>query len=184
MPAASGTKAPLLQRGPLAVAILATEPELGTPSRLKRAGRVGAGDEDGVEPPSSDGSGTPAGDGEALPTSVLVLEPGAAATTRGVGGVEALCDDALDPVRTRHGEHGLELVRQRRREAPGRAGTGQFVLEQRAAVAVYDAGGAVQGIPTIPELSLGIYPLVWGFKASPILSEERRAVLHPAVLAR
>ncbi len=53
---------------------------------------------------------------------------------------------------------------------------------------LYDAGGPVQGIATIPEiiweLSLGIYPLVWGFKSSPILSEEGRAVLHPAVEAR
>ncbi|MDQ3867804.1 MAG: hypothetical protein M3304_13415, partial [Actinomycetota bacterium] len=53
---------------------------------------------------------------------------------------------------------------------------------------LYDAGGLVQGILTIPEiiweLSLGIYPLVWGFKASPILSEEGRPALHPAVEAR
>jgi hypothetical protein len=53
---------------------------------------------------------------------------------------------------------------------------------------LYDASGAVQGIATIPEiiweLSLGIYPLVWGFKASPILSEEGRAALHPALEAR
>jgi len=53
---------------------------------------------------------------------------------------------------------------------------------------LYDAGGPVQGIATIPEiiweLSLGIYPLIWGFKASPILAEEGRPVLHPAVLAR
>jgi hypothetical protein len=53
---------------------------------------------------------------------------------------------------------------------------------------LYDAGGPVQGIATIPEiiweLSLGIYPLVWGFKSSPILSEEGRPVLHPAVEAR
>jgi hypothetical protein len=53
---------------------------------------------------------------------------------------------------------------------------------------LYDAGGPVQGIATIPEiiweLSLGIYPLVWGFKSSPILSEEGRAVLHPAIEAR
>jgi hypothetical protein len=34
------------------------------------------------------------------------------------------------------------------------------------------------------ELSLGIYPLVWGFKASPIRAEERRPVLHPALVAR
>jgi Domain of unknown function (DUF4386) len=53
---------------------------------------------------------------------------------------------------------------------------------------LYDAGGPVQGILTIPEiiweLSLGIYPLIWGFKSSPILAEEGRPVLHPAVLAR
>lgn len=39
---------------------------------------------------------------------------------------------------------------------------------------VAQAGGPLQGIATIPEflweLSLGIYPLVWGFKAAPILS--------------
>lgn len=48
---------------------------------------------------------------------------------------------------------------------------------------LYDAGGPVQTIATIPEivweLSLGIYPLVRGFKASPILAEEGRPVLHP-----
>jgi hypothetical protein len=53
---------------------------------------------------------------------------------------------------------------------------------------LYDAGGPVQGIATIPEiiweLSLGIYPLVWGFKASPILAEEGRPVLHPSLIAR
>jgi len=53
---------------------------------------------------------------------------------------------------------------------------------------LYEAGGPVQGIATIPEiiweLSLGIYPLVWGFKSSPILSEEGRPALHPAVEAR
>jgi hypothetical protein len=53
---------------------------------------------------------------------------------------------------------------------------------------LYDAGGPVQGIATIPEIiwefSLGIYPLVWGFKSSPILSEEGRPVLHPALAAR
>ena len=52
----------------------------------------------------------------------------------------------------------------------------------------YEAGGAVQGIATIPEiiweLSLGIYPLVWGFKAAPILSEKGRPDLQPALLAR
>jgi Domain of unknown function (DUF4386) len=53
---------------------------------------------------------------------------------------------------------------------------------------LYDAGGPVQGIATIPEiiweLSLGIHPLVWGFKSSPILAEEGRPVLHPALAAR
>ena len=53
---------------------------------------------------------------------------------------------------------------------------------------LFEAGGAVQGIATIPEiiweLSLGIYPLVWGFKSSPILAEEGRAVLQPALVAR
>ncbi len=29
-----------------------------------------------------------------------------------------------------------------------------------------------------------VYPLVWGFKESPILSEEGRPDLHPALLAR
>jgi len=51
-----------------------------------------------------------------------------------------------------------------------------------------DAGGPVQGIATIPEiiweLSLGIYPLVWGFKSSPILVEDGRPLLHPALEAR
>ena len=53
---------------------------------------------------------------------------------------------------------------------------------------LYDDGGPVKGIATIPEiiweLSLGIYPLVWGFRASPILAEEGRPVLHPALTAR
>jgi hypothetical protein len=53
---------------------------------------------------------------------------------------------------------------------------------------LYDAGGPVQGIATIPEiiweLSLGIYPLIWGFKASRILEEEGRPVLQPALAAR
>jgi hypothetical protein len=53
---------------------------------------------------------------------------------------------------------------------------------------LYDAGVGIQGILTIPEivweLSLGIYPLVWGFRPSPILSEEGRPALHPAVEAR
>ena len=45
----------------------------------------------------------------------------------------------------------------------------------------------IQGILTVPEiiweLSLGIYPLVCGFKASPILSEEGRPILDPGLLA-
>jgi hypothetical protein len=54
---------------------------------------------------------------------------------------------------------------------------------------LYDAGAPVQGIATIPEiiweLSLGIYPLIWGFKSSsPILAEEGRPVLHPTLTAR
>lgn len=53
---------------------------------------------------------------------------------------------------------------------------------------LYDAGSPVQGIATIPEviweLSLGIYPLVKGFKSSPILSEEGRPTLHPSLIAR
>jgi hypothetical protein len=53
---------------------------------------------------------------------------------------------------------------------------------------LYEASGAVQSIATIPEiiweLSLGIYPLVWGFKSSPILSEEGRPTLHSIVEAR
>jgi Domain of unknown function (DUF4386) len=53
---------------------------------------------------------------------------------------------------------------------------------------LYDAGGPVQGIATIPEflweLSLGIYCTVKGFKASRILSEDGRPVLHPALAAR
>jgi Domain of unknown function (DUF4386) len=53
---------------------------------------------------------------------------------------------------------------------------------------LYDAGGPVQGIATIPEIiwefSLGIYPLIWGFKSSPILTEEERPVLQPALLVR
>jgi len=53
---------------------------------------------------------------------------------------------------------------------------------------LYEAGGPVQGILTIPEiiweLSLGIYPLIWGFRRSPILEEEGRSALHPAVEAR
>jgi hypothetical protein len=53
---------------------------------------------------------------------------------------------------------------------------------------LYNAGGPVQSIATIPEflweLSLGIYCTVKGFKASLILSEDRRPVLHPALAAR
>ena len=53
---------------------------------------------------------------------------------------------------------------------------------------VVDAGAGVQGILTIPEiiweLSLGIYPLIWGFRSSPILSEQGRVVLQPALEAR
>ena len=54
---------------------------------------------------------------------------------------------------------------------------------------LYEASGPVQSIATIPEiiweLSLGIYPLVWGFRlSSPILAEEGRPVLHPAAEAR
>ena len=53
---------------------------------------------------------------------------------------------------------------------------------------VYDIGDPVQGILAIPEiiweLSLGIYPLIWGFRSSPILSEDGRPALHPAAEAR
>ena len=53
---------------------------------------------------------------------------------------------------------------------------------------LFDAGAGLQGILTIPEIiwefSLGIYPLVWGFRSSPILSEEGRPALHPALAAR
>lgn len=53
---------------------------------------------------------------------------------------------------------------------------------------LYDAGGPVQSIATIPEflweLSLGIYCTVKGFKASAILSEDGRPVLQPALSAR
>jgi hypothetical protein len=53
---------------------------------------------------------------------------------------------------------------------------------------LFDAGAGIQGIATIPEiiweLSLGIYPLIWGFKSAPILSEEGRPALHPALAAR
>jgi hypothetical protein len=42
---------------------------------------------------------------------------------------------------------------------------------------VFDQGGTAQGLATIPEfiweLGLGIYATVWGFKASPILGEDR-----------
>jgi len=44
---------------------------------------------------------------------------------------------------------------------------------------VDDQGGTLQGIATIPEalweLLLGIYPIVWGFRAAPILSGARVA---------
>jgi hypothetical protein len=53
---------------------------------------------------------------------------------------------------------------------------------------VADLHGTVQGLATIPEfiweLGLGIYATVWGFKAAPILAEEGRPALHPAVEAR
>ena len=45
---------------------------------------------------------------------------------------------------------------------------------------VLDQGGSVQGLATVPEiiweLGLGIYPIVWGFRASsPILAPDRNA---------
>jgi len=53
---------------------------------------------------------------------------------------------------------------------------------------LYDAGSPVQGIATIPEiiweLSLCFYPIIKGFRPSPILSEEGRPTLHPALTAR
>ena len=53
---------------------------------------------------------------------------------------------------------------------------------------VIDIGGTWQGLATIPEffweLGLGLYATFKGFKASPVLAEEGRAVLHPAVEAR
>ena len=53
---------------------------------------------------------------------------------------------------------------------------------------LYDAGAPVKNIAALPEiiweLSLCIYPLIWGFKSSPILAEEGRPVLHPALSAR
>jgi hypothetical protein len=53
---------------------------------------------------------------------------------------------------------------------------------------LYKAGGPVQGLATVPEfiweLSLGIYPIVKGFRSSPILSEEGRPTLHPTLIAR
>jgi Domain of unknown function (DUF4386) len=54
---------------------------------------------------------------------------------------------------------------------------------------LYEGSSPVQAILTIPEiiweLSLGIYPLVWGFReTSPILSEEGRPARHPALEAR
>ena len=55
-------------------------------------------------------------------------------------------------------------------------------IQALAGVAVlfglFEASGAVQSIATIPEiiweLSLGIYPLIWGFRASPILGGRAR----------
>jgi hypothetical protein len=39
---------------------------------------------------------------------------------------------------------------------------------------VFEAGGTVQSLATLPEfvweVGLGIYPVVWGFRASPILA--------------
>jgi len=44
---------------------------------------------------------------------------------------------------------------------------------------VDEPGGTLQGIATLPEalweLLLGIYPIVWGFRAVPILSGTRAA---------
>ena len=43
---------------------------------------------------------------------------------------------------------------------------------------LWEDGGPVKGIATIPEiiweLSLGIYPIVWGFKACPVLDRFRQ----------
>jgi hypothetical protein len=47
-----------------------------------------------------------------------------------------------------------------------------------------DPRSYIAGVTTGCEFSLGIYPPIWGFKPSPILSEERRPDLHPALLAR
>ena len=53
---------------------------------------------------------------------------------------------------------------------------------------VIEPAGTVQSLATIPEffweLGLGLYATFKGFKASPVLAEEGRAVLHPAVEAR
>ena len=53
---------------------------------------------------------------------------------------------------------------------------------------LYDANAPVKSISALPEiiweLSLCFYPLIWGFKSSPILAEEGRPVLHPALGAR
>jgi hypothetical protein len=53
---------------------------------------------------------------------------------------------------------------------------------------LYDANAPVKNIAALPEivweLSLCFYPLIWGFKSSPILTEEGRPVLHPALSAR
>jgi hypothetical protein len=52
---------------------------------------------------------------------------------------------------------------------------------------VFELHDTGQGLMTIPEFiweGLGIYALVWGFKSSPILTEEERPTLHPALVAR
>ena len=50
---------------------------------------------------------------------------------------------------------------------------------------VDEPGGTLQGLATLPEflweLSLGIYPIVWGFRSAPILSGTRRPRGGPAV---
>ncbi len=46
---------------------------------------------------------------------------------------------------------------------------------------VFDRGGAGQGLAPIPEfiweLGLGVYATVWGFRSSPILSEDHSAAM-------